>query len=782
MNLSAILTAFRNRFPGWFAIPRTTETVEARGAIPVQYFLLIVGILSLPFSVYLARTGPTPDASIALVLIFYALLAVYLLLAHRGYIGLVRVLFPYSIWALVTLTAFLIYGEVNTVPVDAYVLVILVGGLLLNWRHGFALVGLSLLAVAGLLMITPAGPDPSRMASTDGIRTFVYYLLIYILAAALVHLTTNRIQTALRKAEGHEEILQQQNRELEKMRLTLEERVEERTTEILRQKNLLQTLVDINPIAIVKLDTDSRIVAWNTSFESMFGYDSGELEGARLDDLVTDEGNIEEALNLTSCVSGGVSIRELGTRRRKNGEPIQVEIFGVPVIVGGEQVGLLALYNDITERVMAEQALRESETQNKALFANITDPVLIFDKETLHFLDANPAAISRYGYSKEEFLTLTPVALHPQEERGQAEKSLLDRTGPSTFVRTHLTRAGERMTVEIRTAELEYRGRPAWISFVQDISERAASERALRDSEEKLRSIIEQSYDSILLTDEDGVITVWNQAQESLTGMTAEEALGRPLWELEKFINLLTDGRSGRNGGRQHTLKEMLGGGESTSLTEPREWEILQPDGTRRYAQSVIFPVETEDGYLAGAITRDITERKLIEQRFEYLATHDWLTNLPNRSLFQDRLAHALSIARREGTQVVVVFLDLDGFKKVNDAFGHARGDELLKDVATRLRSCLRGSDTVARLGGDEFTFVLENISSRDSVGTVIDKIRTSLSNRFLVHGNEFGISASIGVSIFPQDADSPELLLKYADQAMYRAKQSGKNHTVFFS
>jgi diguanylate cyclase (GGDEF)-like protein/PAS domain S-box-containing protein len=758
---------------------------ETRQASVLQTCLLLVLCTSLLAGPVLIATSEDPKESYLLIGFLIALDLSFLGMVRRGKARTARILFPYSIWFVLTVSAFVQFGDIVSPPVDAFVLVIISGGLFLGWRHAYALVGLSLLSFTGLWIYGSASDTPTPVGSLVEVRAFVFYLCIYILAAALVHIATRQIQSGLKAAEKHQKELERRNQELQDMRVTLEERVEERTEEILRQKNFLQALVDFSPIAIVSLDPEQRIIASNPAFESMYGYTAEELVGQVLDGLITDDSTRSEASEFTRLVASGTALREMSVRYRHDGSPIQVEIFGVPVVLEGEQIGVLGLYNDITERVKAERALRESEEQYRSLFSNIAIPVFIFDKETYRFLDANPAAVERYGYSVEEFLEMTPTDLHHPDEAVSVLGMVAYRHDSSPIEYTHCTKSGGRIVAEIRTTDLEYHGRPARISIIHDISDRMDTERALRQSELKLRSIIEQSYDSITLTDEEGIVTVWNQAQEKLTGLRSDEVIGRPLWEVKKFINAILEGGELANGGhhlQKQLVDDLLMSGRSSWLSELREWEVFQSDGSRRYAQSVFFPVETDKGFLAGAITRDITEKKLIEKRFEYLATHDWLTNLPNRSLFQDRLHHAIALAQRENRQVAVLFMDLDGFKAVNDEFGHARGDTLLRVVGERLRGCLRGSDTVARLGGDEFTFILENIAYRHEILTVVEKIHICLSKPFRVEGTEFGISASIGISLFPEDAYEPEALLKLADQAMYQAKQEGKDRYQFYS
>ena len=180
-------------------------------------------------------------------------------------------------------------------------------------------------------------------------------------------------------------------------------------------------------------------------------------------------------------------------------------------------------------------------------------------------------------------------------------------------------------------------------------------------------------------------------------------------------------------------------------------------------------------------IVRDITERKAAERKIIHLAHHDYLTDLPNRALFLDRLEQAIVLAKRASTKVAIVFLDLDGFKLVNDRLGHDVGDMLLQAVAGRLGDIVRSSDTIARVGGDEFTLVLNHIGYKQDALLVADKIIGALSEPFDLRGEQCRVGCSIGVAIFPEDAEDPKLLLKRADEAMYLAKQGGKNRCIFY-
>lgn len=185
--------------------------------------------------------------------------------------------------------------------------------------------------------------------------------------------------------------------------------------------------------------------------------------------------------------------------------------------------------------------------------------------------------------------------------------------------------------------------------------------------------------------------------------------------------------------------------------------------------------------YIDGTI-EDVSEKKRADEAIRFLATHDTLTQAPNRTLFEDRLRQALDRARRSGDILAVAFFDLDNFKEVNDAFGHKHGDRLLQMVAQRLKDCVRASDTIARLGGDEFAILLENLNKPDDAAPILNKISQAVARPFKVMEAEIFITTSMGVSIFPHDGDDPDTLVQNADRSMYYAKNGGKNNYQFFS
>jgi len=295
----------------------------------------------------------------------------------------------------------------------------------------------------------------------------------------------------------------------------------------------------------------------------------------------------------------------------------------------------------------------------------------------------------------------------------------------------------------------------------------------LEKSQNQLQSIIRNVMDGIISINEAGEIHGFNPAAEQIFGYPQQEVLG-------KNVNMLMP-EPMRSEHDAH-INRYLHTGQSRVLgIRGREVVAMRKNGER-------FPMELSisemvlggERYFIG-IVRDITQRKMTEEKIAHLAHYDFLTDLPNRTQFLNSLEHSLLLANRNHQKAAVLFLDLDGFKQVNDTLGHDAGDRLLQGVAGRLKATTRASDTVARLGGDEFTFVLNDIGSEVSASMVARKIIDVLSQPFDLQGQPCQVGASIGIALFPDDSKDTEQLIKQADEAMYLAKQSGKNTYRFY-
>ena len=283
--------------------------------------------------------------------------------------------------------------------------------------------------------------------------------------------------------------------------------------------------------------------------------------------------------------------------------------------------------------------------------------------------------------------------------------------------------------------------------------------------------VFETTFEGIMVTDAHLVIESINPAFTKITGYEAHEVQG-------KTPGILSSGRHDSDYYRKMRLELAENGCWQGEIWNRRKKGEIYPEWLS------ISTVKNKEGRITNyvAIFSDITERKASEDHVRHLAHHDALTNLPNRMLLMERLSHALVHAHRHGQRVAVIFLDLDRFKNINDTLGHTVGDQLLKNVAERLYECVREDDTVARLGGDEFVIILEELSSIQDAAGVAQKLIHALEQPVMLERQEVFATTSIGISVYPDDGDSADTLIKHADTAMYRAKERGRNNCQFYT
>lgn len=281
--------------------------------------------------------------------------------------------------------------------------------------------------------------------------------------------------------------------------------------------------------------------------------------------------------------------------------------------------------------------------------------------------------------------------------------------------------------------------------------------------------------DAVIGTDMRGNVDYLNIAAESITGWSREEARGRPLSEVMRII----DGVNREH--KPNPVELVLQHNKSMALTAGTI--LISRDGSEAAIEDSVAPIHDWDGKLTGAVIvfHDVTASRAMALKMAYLAQHDFLTNLPNRVLLNDRVAQAIALARRRGAHLALLFLDLDNFKHINDSLGHAVGDKLLQSVADRLCGSVRNSDTVSRQGGDEFVVLVTEDKFAENAALVADKILLALAAPHLIGEHELHVTTSIGISVYPEDGEDAETLLKNADAAMYSAKDKGRNNSQYF-
>ena len=302
-------------------------------------------------------------------------------------------------------------------------------------------------------------------------------------------------------------------------------------------------------------------------------------------------------------------------------------------------------------------------------------------------------------------------------------------------------------------------------------------EKRLQEEKQKLRAIVNSIGSGVIITDTNSRIQTINPVAEVLTGWHKNEALGKNLMEVLNLVNQDTGEVI------ENLVKQVI---ETDAVIQiPENCILIAKNGTKIPIGDSIAPIRDRNGSITGTVLvfQDITQRKQTEAELLHNAFYDALTKLPNRVLFQDRLRLAIERSkRRNNYRFAVLFLDLDGFKGINDRFGHGMGDDLLVAVSGRLESCFRSGDTVARYGGDEFAILVDEIKDVSEATNFANRIQDTLRAPIHLNGREISISASIGIALNSNDYDQPDNLLQNADTAMYRAKGQGKARYAVFN
>ncbi|HUX44045.1 MAG TPA: EAL domain-containing protein [Terracidiphilus sp.] len=305
--------------------------------------------------------------------------------------------------------------------------------------------------------------------------------------------------------------------------------------------------------------------------------------------------------------------------------------------------------------------------------------------------------------------------------------------------------------------------------------ERKILEDVLFNEQNRAQVTLDSIGDGVICTDVHGNISYLNPAAESMTGSSLKEALGQPMAD----VFHLTDADSGKPA--QNPMVKAIGQNRLAHL--PINCRLTRPDGREMYIEDSAAPIHDHAGIASGSVLvfRDVTKARELTAELAHLAEHDALTGLPNRLLFRDRLDQAIARAHRNSGRVVVVFVDLDRFKQINDSLGHSVGDSLLKSVAKRLIECVRAPDTVSRQGGDEFVLLLQDVEEPEDVAAAAIRILKCLENAYVIGAKRLFVNASMGVSMYPEDGLDAETLISNADIAMYQSKEMGRRTFQFF-
>ena len=310
---------------------------------------------------------------------------------------------------------------------------------------------------------------------------------------------------------------------------------------------------------------------------------------------------------------------------------------------------------------------------------------------------------------------------------------------------------------------------------VSGMIERRTNADALFVEKERAEVTLNSIGDAVLSTDIKGNVTYLNAVAECMTGWSRAEATGRPLAEVFNIIDGTTRERS------DNPMARAVRENKTVSLTA--NCILIRRDGYESPIEDSAAPIHDRSRNISGAVIvfHDVSAARQMSLQLSHLAQHDSLTDLPNRMLLNDRLQQAIAMAKRHGYRIAVLFMDLDRFKHINDSLGHVIGDQLLQAVAARLERCVRESDTVGRQGGDEFVVVLSELEAAENAGISAAKLLAALTLPYHIGVHDICVPVSIGVSIYPDDGDNADSLVRNADTAMYHAKENGRNNYQFF-
>jgi diguanylate cyclase (GGDEF)-like protein/PAS domain S-box-containing protein len=534
--------------------------------------------------------------------------------------------------------------------------------------------------------------------------------------------------------------------------------------------------------AIASVNSRGDITYVNEAAVRVFGVAEGALLGRPVASLLAAEFRARWEEFLRSVLTTGADPllgHTTEAQALRHGQPFPVEV-SLGTWNGPDGTFFTAIVRDISERRQAVAALKSSEEKFRALLEGSAAAVFIVDDTRVRY--ANEAATVLTGAASADLLERPFLDGFHVESHDIIRHRVLRAPSPAVAgLRYEARLAGEDdRWVELTGRTLDFAGQPACLVTAFDVTERRRAEDAMRESERRMRDILENVQLVAVLLDREGIITYCNPYFLELVGYEEEDVIGRE-W-LAAFVP-----EEDRAAARI-TLRERM---QLGAVAAHEETAIVTRHGDRRVVAWSNTVLRDWAGEVSGtaSIGADVTDRRRAEEQLQHDAFHDALTNLPNRALFIDRLQAAL--ARLQGAAArghqrglfAVVFLDVDRFKLVNDSLGHSVGDRLLIELSDALKTAVRPGDTVARLGGDEFTILLEDLEGREEAVMVAERIQAVLREPLAVAGHEVFTTVSIGIALSAAGYRLAEDILRDADTAMYHAKALGKSrHQVFDS
>jgi len=543
-----------------------------------------------------------------------------------------------------------------------------------------------------------------------------------------------------------------------------------------RNDERFRSLFDDHPVPMYIFDRETlRFLAVNAAAIQQYGYTESEflritIRAIRPD---TEVPRLESHLQRSDAVPHGRTMAGIWHHRRKDGSMISADISYHALNFMG-RAAFFVLADDVTEQINAEAEAQRSNQMLETVIDNIPQRIFWKDRQS-RYLGCNMAFARDAGLAYPEQVVGKSDADMPwrafADLLNEHDKEVVSTGVPKMNFEVDVVIDGvHRTTMTSKLPFTDSDGRVIGVlGSYTDITERKRADLALRLQSRAL----DASVNAILITAPSpagNLIEYVNPAFMRITGYDPAEVIGHDCRVLQ---------RDDRDQEGVASIRQALAANREVSAVVRN----YRKDGALFWNQLFIAPVPNAEGVITHhiGVINDVTDLMRYQEQLEYQANYDSLTRLPNRNLLRDRLQHALIVAQRQHKGVAVVFIDLDGFKNVNDSLGHSVGDRLLSVVAERLARCTRTSDTVARHGGDEFVIVMTDTVDEQSLIAWMERVRASISEPVWLDGTELYVGCSMGASLFPQDGDDAETLMKKADLAMYRAKDMGRNTFQFY-
>ena len=542
-----------------------------------------------------------------------------------------------------------------------------------------------------------------------------------------------------------------------------------------KYRNILQQMQE----PYFERDLEGHYTFANDAMCAITGYPREELIGMHLSKLVPAKER-EKLLNVMKYVlaTGKPGRTPVFSIIRKDGSPRYVET-SVALIRddNGRATGYSCIARDYTEEKQLFDALSESEERHRRMLDQLQDSYCEVDLKG-NFTYVNSTMCDNLGFTREEMIGKNYREFMPANEIEDMFKAFnqvyLTGVPNPRYQHTVIRSNGELVFTEtsIDLARDKQGNAIGFRALVRDVTERKKLEEELIRSEERYRTILSEIEDAYYEVNLKGNFTFVNRAYARDLRYSEEELIGL------NFRQVVPEDEASIV---YNNFNQVYRTGEANRGFSHR---IICKDGTTGYIEANVSPVRDRQGNIIGfrAVSRDITERKKLEQKLVEMATHDYLTGLPNRVLLNDRFSVAVAHARRSGCKLAVISLDVDSLKTVNDTLGHSAGDDLLRMVATRMSYALRASDTVARIGGDEFVLLLLDIHDLSDALIITEKIMDFFKDPFVIEGHSLNASASMGIVIYPDEGKDLDILMRKADAAMYHSKKAGGNRYKVFN